>query len=439
MPLSAPFQSALPAMATSASSSGTDKKAVIVVYLGGGMDSHNFLTPRTGANRATYDAARPDIGIPDNPATALNAAFQLHPALTMIKSLFDLGKVAIVQNCGPLQYPTTKAQITANSVALPPGLESHSDQASLWQLGESESTSLRTGWAGRMMDLLAPSFNTTAVTPPAFSFNGPQALSNADVQRAIGLSALGLSKTNYGGTTKPLISDRLNTFFLNGTDANLQRQAFISAQRSSLQSSDLITSTIAAQTVNTVFPPGPLAISLRTAIKLIKGMTSLTHRRQVHYVSQGGYDHHKDVVPSLQANLAVLGPALRAAYDATVELGIQNNVTFIVYSEFGRTLQQNISGTDHGWAGHAMVFGGAVVGGIYGTYPILDTSGAASTGARGIYIPTTPFECVYSPVIKWMGVPDTLQNGVNPLDLVLMNLTRFPNAGASARNLGFLT
>jgi uncharacterized protein (DUF1501 family) len=74
------------------------------------------------------------------------------------------------------------------------------------------------------------------------------------------------------------------------------------------------------------------------------------------------YGKHADSLGQVDAGL-------KAFYDATVELGVQNNVTTFTESDFGRTLTSNGNGSDHGWGSHHLVMGGATLGGkIYGTF-----------------------------------------------------------------------
>jgi uncharacterized protein (DUF1501 family) len=434
MPLNTQFQAAQPAMAAAATASGTDRKAVIVCYLGGALDNHNTLTPRTGSNRAAYAAARGVLAIADNPATALNADWQLHPAMTGLKAIYDLGKLAVVQNVGTLVYPTTKAQVQANAVPLPPGFTSHSDQSALLQTGLADNPSALTGWAGRMMDLMAPSFNSGSVIPPSFSYGGPQQLFEASQELQLGSSAFGVQQFSGGGRVAAQVTAFMQNFFDAATESDPLKAEYVLSHKRARAAAGAVNAALAAQAVITVFPNTTLGNNLKAAVKQIKQMAALGHRRQVHFVSMGGFDQHASLLTDLNANLLALDPALKATYDALVELSLQNNVTFLVKTEFGRTLTINGSGTDHAWGGNWYAFGGAVAGGLKGFTPDLSLSGPNMMDTRGYLIPTTPMEDVYATLAKWMGVPDALGNGVNPLDLMLPNLVRFPGQ----RGMGFL-
>ena len=115
---------------------------------------------------------------------------------------------------------------------------------------------------------------------------------------------------------------------------------------------------------------------------------------------------------------------MKAFFDATVELGVQNKVTAFTMSDFGRTLQPSGTGaqvgSDHGWGNHHMIVGGAVLGHtLYGTYPTLalggpnDTDGG--TSPRGRWIPTTSVEQYAATLATWYGLSTADLTAVFPL------------------------
>lgn len=96
----------------------------------------------------------------------------------------------------------------------------------------------------------------------------------------------------------------------------------------------------------------------------------LVHRRDVFYVSLGGWDTHNEVVLALQRNYHLVDRALAAFVDEMRAQGVWGQVTVQSASEFGRTLASNGRGTDHGWGGNAFVLGGSINGSrIHGAYP----------------------------------------------------------------------
>jgi uncharacterized protein (DUF1501 family) len=103
-----------------------------------------------------------------------------------------------------------------------------------------------------------------------------------------------------------------------------------------------------------------------------------------------------------------------AFQNALIELGVEDSVTTFTASEFGRTLTSNGDGTDHGWAGHQMVMGGAVKGkNIYGTMPEL-ALGSSNDVGEGRMLPTHASEEYFAPLVKWFGLSGNQINELFP-------------------------
>jgi len=119
--------------------------------------------------------------------------------------------------------------------------------------------------------------------------------------------------------------------------------------------------------------------------------------------------------------------AIRSFHDATVELGVADQVTAFTASDFGRTLSSNGDGSDHGWGSHHFVIGGAVKGQrFYGTAPAVAVNGPDDVG-QGRLLPSTSVDQFGATLASWFGVSDT------DLPLVVPNIGNF-----STRKLGFL-
>ena len=191
----------------------------------------------------------------------------------------------------------------------------------------------------------------------------------------------------------------------------------------------------ASGTLATVFPNTTAGNQLRMAARLIAASPTLGLKRQIFFVQLGGWDLHagqltnSDPVTGAHANLlAQISQAVNAFYNATVELGVANQVTTFTASDFGRTFRSNGDGSDHGWGSHHFIVGGAVKGGdIYGKMPDLVRSGPDDSGTRGNWIPTTSVDEYSATLATWFGVSAT------NLATVLPNIGRFAKP-----NLGFL-
>jgi uncharacterized protein (DUF1501 family) len=184
----------------------------------------------------------------------------------------------------------------------------------------------------------------------------------------------------------------------------------------------------------------PLAQQLQTVARMIDaGMSGATGvRRQIFFVSLGGFDTH-DLQNRNHANLmARLAHALRYFDTALGALNARQLVTTFTASDFGRTFTSNGDGTDHGWGGHHFVMGGAVRGGnLYGAFPVLGTKNAHNNNfdsspdqlANGALLPTTSVDQLGATLGAWFGL------GAGQLLDIFPNLANFD---AGVRNLGFM-
>lgn len=434
-----PFLVNLLAMGEAAAAVTGDYKALVCVFLYGGNDYANTLTPYDQASYDTQAGFRAGIAHPRatldatvlNPTAALPGGrrYALAPNLSALLPVFEAGKLAVALNVGSLVGPTTKAQYTARSVRLPPKLFSHNDQQSFWQASNPEGAT--SGWGGRLGDLFQ-------------SGNGSATLTCINATgNAVFLS--GQSAVQYStGTNGPIaLSGNSPTLFGSGAAATALRQ-FVSSPRGHLLENELARvgkrslDTYAqvngalggAPALTTAFPAGnPLADQLRIVARLISVSAELGAKRQIFFVGLGGFDNHDAIATAHPTLMTRVGGAMRAFYDATVELGVADRVTAFTASDFGRTLTSNSNGSDHGWGSHHFVMGGAVRGKrFFGTAPVIADNGPDDVG-QGRLLPAIAVDQYASTLASWFGV----SNGDMPM--VLPNIG---NYNQSSWNLGFV-
>jgi uncharacterized protein (DUF1501 family) len=422
-----------------------DYKALVCLFLQGGNDANNLIVPYDSAGYAAYAAARSNLALPQtgllpiSPKTSDGRSFALHAAVPELQSLFSSGKAALVANVGTLVFPTTKAQYVANSVPLPPQLFSHSDQQVQWQSSVPDKPT-STGWGGRLADIVN-AFNTNNQISMSISVAGTnffQVGSKVTQYAVTSNGAVTFSGTSGGNNS---IRYQAQKDLFAQAQPGLFDAAFAGISGSSIANADFLNTTLAsAPTISTVFPTddaGKLttaAAQLKMVARLIGAASSLGLKRQVFFVQLGGWDTHAaQLVNSAPttgthaALLAQISQAINAFYNATIELGVANQVTTFTASDFGRTFTSNGDGSDHGWGNHQIVVGGAVKGGdIYGKVPTLTVNGPDDTG-RGRWIPTTSVDEYGATIASWFGVSAT------DLPTVLPNIGRFAHP-----NLGFL-
>lgn len=409
-----------------------DYRALVCVFLFGGNDANNMIVPYESAPYAVYTQGRGGLALPYGsllPVTPSNTGGQryaLHPAMTGMQDLFQRGKAAVLANVGTLRAPLTQAQYNNRSVALPSNLFSHSDQQSQWQSSICDGSG-RTGWAGRMADLLQ-SNNGPNSGATSLSIAGGNLWENGAATTSYKVSSSGNFGFNFyrtGGTDS--VSSGF-TQILGASRSNLMDGAWVAVMNRANDSAHLLSSALATSTLTTAFPNSDLGSQLKMAARLIGARGALGIRRQAFFCSLGGFDTHGDQLAIQQNLFGVLSAAVSAFYAATVELGVGNLVTLFTASDFGRTLQSNGSGTDHGWGNHHWIVGDSVRGGaLYGSFPNLALGGPDDAG-DGRWIPTSSVDQFAATLATWFGVA--------PADLatVVPNIVNF-----QASDLGFMS
>ncbi len=413
----------------------TDYRALVCVFLFGGNDSYNMLVPNTSAEYSAYAASRQNLALlqsdllPISPASTGTPDFGLHPAMGGVQSLFQAGNAAFVTNVGPLVEPTTKTQYQNRSVTLPPQLFSHNDQQDQWTSLRGNVPS-KTGWAGRMADLIRDGVAGQQMATNASLF-GSNLFQSADETVAYVMGPGGPIQYQGFSTTPGDILNEQRLAFGRVVDAQyntIYERGYAEVQRRAIDAAGTVSAAIAnAPTINTVFPQSQLATQLQTVARLIAVRDELQMQRQIFFVAAGGFDSHDDQNENQPGLLGGVSDAIAAFHAATEELQIADGVTTFTQSDFGRTLTSNGDGTDHAWAGNQLVVGGAVNGGdLYGSYPVLEIDGPEDVGG-GRMIPSTSADQYAATLARWFGIPDI------DLDVVAPNLANF-----AQRDLGFM-
>ncbi len=427
-----PFAATLAALGAHAQSAA-GYKALVCVFLFGGNDQANMLVPMSGTDYTNYSSARNACALPAasllpiTPTGYSGAALGLHPSLGAIKTLFDAGKCALLANVGPLAQPTTKLQWNRGSptVPVPNQLTSHADQQRAWHTGVPDKAS-ETGWFGRLGDALVAQHNAGSPVSICISTAGDNTMQIGEGQPPYQITPNGAIRIGglndlYAGNTGSALRDVLTT----SDGGNLLETQYAAIARRSIEAEGVVTAGLdAAGTLATAFGTDPLSRQLQMVARLIKARQSYSQRRQIFFVGLGGFDFHDNLLGGQAGLLTMVGNAIKSFYDATVEMGVANEVTTFTASDFGRALQANGDGSDHGWGGHHVVVGGSVQGRrIAGTVPQVVLGGSDDAG-NGILIPTTSVDQYASALAGWMGVSAT------DMPRVLPNVGRF-NSGAS--------
>ena len=420
-----------------------DYKALVYVFLYGGNDYANTVVPYDTASYDQYSAIRGGgagrtaggiaLGQADLAATLLTPTvapvdtlgvprqFALHPSMTALAGLFNAGHAAVQLNVGPLVKPLSRADYhnsNRSQYPRPPQLFSHNDQASIWQSSSPEGS--KVGWGGNIADLVVPSgagLNSNAVFT-GISVAGNTVFLSGDAALQYQVSTSGAIKikpvTNtsvYGSTALPAALRAL----VQQNGAHRLEHDYNAVTRRAIDAEAAVSAALGAGALNTEFATDSLSQQLKMVARLIKGRASLGVRRQVFFVSLGGFDLHDNLIAQHPTLLGNVSAALSAFYNATVELGVADAVTSFTASDFGRTLTSNGDGSDHGWGGHHFIVGGAVRGkAFYGTPPPVSVSDSKTVGVydaaakwhvgQGRLLPSTSVDQYAATLAQWFGV-----------------------------------
>lgn len=430
MPLNSAQLAQIPAVQAAADASSPDYKALVCVFLNGGNDSHNTVIPR-GANYTGYAAARPDLAIAEGSILPLagTTAAGLHPNCVGMQAMWDAGDMAIIPNIGPMVEPMTKAEYgtafaPGSAKVRPINLQSHSDQQLAWNSGLPGESGPRTGWGGRLHDLIEQTYNSTATAPATLTIAGRTRFQegNAVNQYQIGPDGPTLLQVNdqYAGVNGDTTT--VNTIFDLPYTHLMERELARIAKRGVQYAQTVIDASTA--TFTTVFPTTPLGRQLERVAVTIAARVALGHRRQLFFTQMGGFDTHSNLVVAHAALMTDLSAALKAFNDAMIEIGLNDQVTLFTQSDFGRALYQNSGGSDHGWGGASFVIGGSVAGGQFYYKPTINAApindhpdisiDGPHDGGEGRMVPTTSTDELQTTLIKWYGIPDAARAVIVP-------------------------
>jgi uncharacterized protein (DUF1501 family) len=443
----------LAAIGEAAAFDATDYNALVCVFLFGGNDYANTVINYDATSHAQYATIRGGIAIPraDLAATVLNPTaplpdgkqYALHPAMGGLANLFNTGAAAVQLNVGPLVVPLTRQQYNSNSASFPrpPKLFSHNDQQSVWMTSAAEGTT--TGWGGHAGDL-ARSSNTNGVLT-CVSVAGNTVFLSGDQALSYQVSSNGAVRINclngnvYGSAA---VRSALADIAMQSRTHALENEYNLVTSRA-YGTEGAITSALnafpATSAPFTNFPANNgLANQLRLVARLIAARNQLGSKRQVFFVSLGGFDLHDNLLGGQATLMERLSGALTAFHQATVDLGVADKVTAFTASDFGRTLTSNGDGSDHGWGSHHFMVGGAVRGrAFYGKAPPVSVTNSHVDSfdqwhvGQGRLLPSTSVSQYAATLAQWFGVSG------GELGQVLPYIANF-NSVDYPTNLGFM-
>jgi uncharacterized protein (DUF1501 family) len=270
-----------------------------------------MLVPREAEEYADYAGIRSKLALPQSSLLPITDAasqrrFGIHPGMPQIQSLYNRtnSPLAFVANVGSLVEPTDKAGF--NSVArLPNGLFSHSDATRQWQTSIPYSYDISTGWAGRMADIITDSVNENPAVSMNISLNQTNILQVGRSVRPFVVDSAGATQIiQYGrtGARGAVLKRNVDSLFTSGNYVDLFEKTFAEMNRSAIDAGQIYSAATGSVNLATPFPNSSLGNQLKQVAKAIAARNTLKQRRQIFFVTIGGWDHHDELLNN-QANM----------------------------------------------------------------------------------------------------------------------------------------
>ncbi len=326
-------------------SSGNGKKSLVVVQLSGGNDCLNTVVPY---NDGQYFDFRSTVRIEHDSVLPLNDEIGFNPDMTQIKRLWDEGKVAVIQGIG---YPNPN--------------RSHFRSMDIWHTAEPEKIGTE-GWLGRAIKEIDPA-GENVLTGVNFGRGLPRALGMRGVPVAsVGnLETYGLFPDMEDERRRKYALDAFSKMYgrQNGGDAVMEFLGQTGTD--ALKGADILRTAPEKYESSVEYAANPMADSLKSVAQVM--FADLGTR--ILYTQRGSFDTHSGELAAHSKLWHEISGAIGDFYDDLKEHDKENDTVILVFSEFGRRIKDNGSGTDHGSGGVAFVIGGDVNGGLYGEYP----------------------------------------------------------------------
>ena len=367
----------------------TAKDPVLAVLsLSGGNDGLNTVIPR---NSSLYRDFRPTLGVPEDQIIPITDELGFHPTMAPLKKFWDAGQLAIFVGIG---YPTPSY--------------SHFRSMDIWHTCEPEIIGTE-GWLGRATKLMDPNAENV-LTAVNFGRGLPRALvmDGVPVASVGNLETYGLLTGIDGEDQRNSALDVFGRMYAPAIGSGAVMDYIHSTGTDALKGADILATAPDQYTSNVEYSG--------TVVGQYMKNIAQTHLAEfgtrVLYTTSpyNGFDSHAN---QAQANAGLWTDVSNTVETFFTDLRDHNasdNITLLLFSEFGRRVADNGSGTDHGAAGVAFAVGEHVKGGIYGTYPSLVPSEQEFGGNLKFNL---DFRSVYSTILEdWFGMePEPIVNG----------------------------
>jgi uncharacterized protein (DUF1501 family) len=353
------------------------EKSLIVIQLSGGNDYLNTVVPYSEGKYYDY---RSTVNIPQNKVIPIDDHYGFNPSMGPVKSLWDEGKVAIINGIG-YQNPN----------------RSHFRSMDIWHTAEPDSIG-KEGWLGRAIRDIDPQ-GENVLTGINFGRGLPRSLACPGVSVAsVGdLDTYGLFPDVQDEELRMFTLEAFSMMYGGAAGRDPVMDLLGRTGQDALQGADILRTAPAMYKSSLEYAPNALAQN-------VKSISQVFHANlgaKILYTQHGPFDTHSGELLSHAKLWDEVAGSIGCLMDDMKEHGTEEDASILVFSEFGRRIQDNGSGSDHGSGGVAFMIGGAVNGGMYGEYPSL----AEAEQIEGDLRSNNDFRSVYTNILEdWLGL-----------------------------------
>ena len=351
---------------------------LVVVQLSGGNDYLNTVIPHSDEN---YYDNRPTIRYADEDILRVDDDLAFNPQMGAMKDLYDEGNVAVIHGVG-----------WENST------RSHFRAMDIWHTAEPDVVGTE-GWLGRAIRELDPA-GDNPVTAVNVGYGLPRALlaPNASVASVSDLEAYGMLSSVEEQEQREALLQRFANMYAPAIGTGPVMEYIGNTGLDALKGADMLKVAPGQYSSNVEYSAGnPLSQKLRDVARIhFSGLGS-----RIFYTEHGGFDTHASQVGNHPKLWNEVSSAIGDFWDDLREHEADSNVLMFVFSEFGRRVKENGSGTDHGAGGVAFAIGPGVRGGMHGEYP----ETRAEALVDGDLAPGIDFRSTYTTMLEdWFGL-----------------------------------
>ncbi|MBM3942997.1 MAG: DUF1501 domain-containing protein [SAR202 cluster bacterium] len=351
----------------------TKKDPVLVVLqLTGGNDYFNTIIPY---NDSLYYDNRPYVKYERDQIIPIDNELGFMPTMGPVKDLYDQGKVAIIHGIG---YPNSP--------------RSHFRSMDIWHTCEPDKVGTE-GWAGRMARELDPN-KENVLTAINFGHGLPRALAvpGVPVAAIADLGTYGLLTGISDQSQRSLALDLFSRMYSPTVGGSMVGDYLRSTGTDAMKGADIVKIAPEKYSSTVEYPNSPIATHLRDIAQVY--LADLGTR--IFYTQHGSFDTHAGEAAAHPKLWEEVSQGIAAFFQDLNEHGRGDNVIMYLFSEFGRRVHDNGSGTDHGAAGVSFFIGDPIKGGMYGEYP----SRKPEHLEQGDLVPNYDFRGAYSTIVE---------------------------------------